>query len=79
MRTWNLQRNASGLKCRYTYGPDKRYQLRRLNEMSGQRKRCVWALFLGERRMWEVHAMADVRFVMVDALEEIKDAARVAA
>ena len=77
MRTWNLLRNASGLKCRYTYGHDKRYQLRRMCEMSGQRKRCIWALHLGDQRIWEVHAMADVRYVMDDAQDYIM-AARMA-
>lgn len=74
MRVWNLLRNASGLKCRYTYGPDKRYQLRRERYRSGQGVRWVWALYFGEQRIHEVHALMRAGIVMADAEDYIREA-----
>lgn len=61
----------------YRSKQDQRYQLRLVTEPSGQTQRMVWALYLGDTRIWEVHALTSLRIVMADAEDYIR-AARVA-
>lgn len=73
MRPWRYERPSKSTQ-RYTYGPDTRYQIRQLFVRSGQGRRCVWALYLGDQRIHEVHALSRVGFVMDDAMDYIKSA-----
>lgn len=61
----------------YRHRGDQRYTLRRVREPSGQTRRTVWALFCGAQRIWEVHALTNLRIVMDDAQDYIR-AARMA-
>ena len=66
---WTLA-DCNGTR-RYIYNPDSRYQLRQV--WNSLRTWCVWALYLGEQRIHEVHALSRVGFVKADALEYIRD------
>lgn len=74
--TWTYKRPH---KCpgHYAYTRDPRYQLRQVEEPSGQAPRRVWALFYGTQRIWEVHALGKIGIVRADALDYI-NAARMA-
>ena len=58
----------------YRHKGDQRYTLRRVREPSGQTRRMVWALCLGDTRIWEVHGLTNLRIVASDAQDYITSA-----
>ena len=75
MTPWTIAWRGQN-RC-YRHKGDQRYQLRWVTEPSGQTRCRVWALYLGDIRIWEVHALGSIGIVRADAGEYIR-AARVA-
>lgn len=67
--------NKDPLPCERADAPQ--FALKSISERSGQTERTVWALFHGNQRIHEVHALTNLKIVQSDAKDYIR-AARMA-